>query len=140
MLKFIVVFFISLFLISCDPGFAVVLSNNSNTTRVRKIIETNKYKVARIDSIRMADSSKNTFFERDIPIATPVIAKDTTANTYSFILEKGKKALIQHGMGGPDMSQKIIVATADTIAIQKKESRVKIKRRLMSTSVHITVE
>ena len=140
MLQFIAIFFTLLSLISCDPGFSVVLSNNSNTTRTVKIVETNRNKVARTDSIPMANNSKNSFFERGTAGMIPVISKDTTANTYLFVLEKGKKALIQFGMGGPDMSQKIVVANADTISIHKKEPRVKIKRRLLSTSVHINVD
>ena len=140
MLKLLTIFSLSLFLLSCDPGFAVVLRNNSNTSRTVKIIETNKNKVARIDSIPLANPLKNTFFERGTGAMIAVVSKDTAAGTYSFLLEKGNKALRQFGMGGPDMSQRIIVAPGDTIAIHKKEKRVNIKKRLLSTSIRINAE
>src|SRR5882762_1115098 len=115
MLRFIAIFFLSLFLISCDPGYSVVLNNNSNKDRTIKIAGTNWNKVARIDSIPIADTLKNTFFVKGNFKMVPITSKDTVANTYSFILEKGQKALLQRGIGFPDRAQKIILDTADTI-------------------------
>lgn len=126
---------ISFALASCDAGFSVIISNKSYNDRQIKIVEMNKYGLQFIDSMLVSDTSDRYFSSNKIESRT----KDTSNNSYSFVLEKGKQALLQSGIGSPDSTQQVIIDYNDTILL-KKDKRCVIKRKPWSTSVVITVD
>lgn len=129
------VLFFSLLLIfsSCDPGYVVILNNQSSKDKSIKVILNNVTKLKHIDSIPFIDSS-DTFEKLKIPVL-----KDTNSNSYTFTLDKGKKAVLQQGIGGPDLDEKIIVDLFDTILL-KTDKRVIKEKHGMSKSVTIFLQ
>jgi hypothetical protein len=124
-------------LYSCDPGFAVVLNNNSNTTKHVTITNVSVEEIRCTDSLWIngieLDTSKR--FEKKIPI----IHKDTVSKSYGFSLESSKSALVYSGIGGYDFNKKIVIDDKDTISM-KTDKRVTIKRKWMSTLVTVNAE
>jgi hypothetical protein len=114
----------------------VVLTNKSSNDKYVKVIDVNKERVQFMDSIFVADTSIGFFSNQTV--RQPRTIKKTSENSYSFTLEKGKEALLQNGIGGPDLNQKIIVDFNDTIFL-KNDKRSVIKRKFMSTSVRVSV-
>jgi len=131
-------FAITLILTSCDPGFAVVLNNNSNKERNVTVSRVSKHELLEKDSIAISDTS-----QLDV-LATRnrqkiLVAKDTLHNSYSFVLGSGKRALLDRDIGGPDIRQKIIIDQHDTIAL-RRDKRTKIHRQFMYTLVSTTIQ
>jgi len=125
---------------SCDPGFSVVLSNNSQADKNITVLVNDKYPFRLRDSVLITDTLVS-FFEPYKSHVTNIVTHPSQAgNAYSFQLEKGKKVLLQNGIGGPDLSQRIVVNNTDSISLSKKEKRVLIKRKFMYTTVNIKVE
>lgn len=124
-------------LCSCDPGYSVILSNKSQTARHIKVIDVNENKVLSTDSISVADTSDQEFFTAAAPKEIVKVEK-TSSDSYTFILEKGKEALLQNGIGGPNLNEKIIVEESDTFWLNKDKRSV-IKRKFMYTSVRVTI-
>ena len=137
MARFILFVLISGMLYSCDPGYNVILSNKSQTARHIKVIDVNENKVLSTDSISVADTSDQEFFTGATPKEIVNVEK-TSSDSYTFILEKGKEALLQNGIGGPNLNEKIIVEESDTIWLNKDKRSV-IKRKFMYTSVRVTI-
>ena len=136
MTRFILLAFLLELLASCDPGFMVILTNKSSNDKYVKIIDVNKERVQFMDSISVADTSVGFFSNQTVRQARTV--KKTSENSYTFTLEKGKEALLQNGIGRPDLNQKIIVDLNDTIFLNNDKRSV-IKRKFMSTSVRVSV-
>ena len=136
MTRFILLALLLGLLASCDPGFMVVLTNKSSNDKYVEVIDVNKERVQFMDSIFVADTSRGFFSNQTA--RQPRIVKKTSENSYSFTLEKGKEALLQNGIGGPDLNQKIIVDINDTIFLNNDKRSV-IKRKFMSTSVRVSV-
>jgi hypothetical protein len=136
MTRFILLALLLEMLGSCDPGFMVVLTNKSSNDKAVKVIDENKERVQFMDSISIADTGRGFF--SNTTLRQPRAVKKTSENSYSFILEKGKEALLQNGIGGPDLNQKIIVNLNDTIFLNQDKRSV-IKRKFMYTSVRVSV-
>jgi len=122
-----------LLLSSCDPGFSVILSNQSSTSKNVKVIVTNKDKINYLDSIAIIDSL---YISERLMIA---VSKDTNANSYSFILEKGKSAVLQQGIAGPDLTEKIITNFSDTISLSGDRRVIK-ERKGIGTLITVRLE
>ena len=137
MTKILTLFFFILFLTSCDPGFGIVLTNESNRIRQVKVVKAKKNKLRYTDSIAIFYNSGQ-YFYGDSLLKKTLIIKDTSENLYSFHLDKGNKALLEADVGFPNMSQKIIVDNIDTIFL-KTDKRVKIKKKGFSTEVTVTI-
>ena len=137
MIRLILLALVLEMLCSCDPGYSVILSNKSQTARRIKVIDVNANKVLSTDSISVADTSDQEFFTGATPKEFVNVEK-TSSDSYAFILEKGKEALLQNGIGGPNLNEKIIVEESDTIWLNKDKRSV-IKRKFMYTSVRVTI-
>ena len=120
MTRLFTLLFILFALSSCDPGYSVNLINQTDGDRNIKVIVTNEYKIKLMDSILI--------YEPPFPIVSVKIFKDLKQMSYTFILEKGKTAILQRGIGGPDLTEKIIIENTDTINM-KSDKRVKIKKQ-----------
>ena len=118
---------------SCDPGHVVILSNQSLEDKNIKVIVTDKHKIHYLDSIAIIDSV-NALGRLMI-----AISKDSNANSYSFTLEKRKNAVLQQGIGGPDLTEKIIVDFTDTISLIK-DKRITTKKEGISTAMTVRLE
>jgi len=138
MARFILFALISGMLYSCDPGYIVILSNKSPTDRHISVINVNQNRLLYTDSIFVTDTSVlDPFLNTASKQATKI--EKTSSDSYSFVLEKGKEAILQNGLGGPDLREKIIVDRGDTI-LMKKDKRSVMKRKFMSTSVRVTIQ
>jgi hypothetical protein len=137
MARFISVVLISGMLYSCDPGYIVVLDNKSQTDKYISVINVNQNKLLYTESIIITDTSGPDPFLNTTPKQGVTIEKTSSAS-YSFVLEKGREAILQNGLGGPDLREKIIVDRGDTISLTKDKRSV-IKRGFMYTAVKATI-
>ena len=67
------------------------------------------------------------------------VLKDTTNNSFSFILKENKSVIIENGMGWPDFKEKVILNENDTILL-KTDKRVIVKKKLMYSVTSIYVD
>ena len=118
------------FLCSCDPGHAVVISNHSTDSKHVAVVLTNKRRFQALDSITIVDSPNRYQIS---------VLKDVSTHSYSFILEKGTDAILQQGIGAPDLSDKIIINNNDTIALDNKD-KVRIQKQGISTLIKVDLE
>jgi len=125
-------------LCSCDPGYSVILTNRSQVDRDVKVTAVNKDQLHLIDSISVADTSGEGFFS-NMTAKQRLAVKKTSNDSYSFVLAGGKEALLQSGIGGPDLNQNIIIDINDTILL-RHDRRSVIKRKFMYTSVKVILE
>jgi hypothetical protein len=131
---------VSLTLTSCDPGFAVILNNNSDKERNVTVNNISRQELSNKDSMVIADTSSLDFFSDKIKRQKILLAsKDTVNNSYSFTLEKGKRALLQGGVGWPNFSQIIVIDNQDTILL-RKDKRTLTRKKFMYTLVSTTIE
>ncbi len=131
---------ISMTLISCDPGFAVILNNNSAKERYVTVSKVPRQELASRDSMTIGDTSHLDFFSDKTKRQNIVLTrKDTLNNSYSFVLGKGKRALLQGGMGGPDLNQKLEIDNYDTISL-KQDKRTIMHKKFMYTFVSTTIQ
>ena len=119
-------------LISCDPGYAVKIENYSASSKNILVITpptdtlTLKYK----DSIHII------YQDSGYKIA---LQKDFNNHSYTFVLDKNKTAILNQGIGFPDLNQTLVINSNDTIHLKDKK-RVNIKRSFMSTSIIIQIK
>ena len=126
--RYILFVLISGTLYSCDPGYMVVLDNKSQTDKHISVINVDQNKLLYTESIIITDTSGPDPFLNTAPKQGVTIEK-TSSVSYSFVLEKGREAILQDGLGGPDLREKIIVDHGDTISLTKDKRSV-IKRGL----------
>lgn len=117
-------------LMSCDPGYSVVAANRSSGERKIEVVMTDTRRFHALESIFIIESPQGVKVSID---------KNVNRLSYSFILEKGKDAIIQQGIGAPDFTENIIVENKDTFFL-KNDSRVNIKKEGISTSVTIEIK
>jgi hypothetical protein len=115
---------------SCDPGYAVIASNRSTGERKVEVVMTDNRRFQAIDSIFIIDSPSG--FK--VPIK-----KDKSRLSYFFTLKRGKDAILQQGIGAPDLTEKVIVQSSDTIYLNN-DKRVNIKKDGRSTSVTVEIK
>lgn len=128
-------FFIVSSLISCDPGFSIVVSNNSNAGKKVKVINSDKYFLPDSNFLEISNLLKGDFYVSGSENARiPLLAKDTIEYSYSFFLDSGKTALLKAGTGGPDLSQRIITMDYDTIYF-RKDQRVQLKKKFLFSTL-----
>ena len=118
------------FLSSCDPGHVVILSNQSLKDKEIRVIVADKRKIILLDSIAIIDSENAPKRFMIAPL------KDSTTNSYFFTLHKGKCAILQQGIGSPDLTEKIIVDHSDTILLTNDKRIIK-KKEGISTSITV---
>lgn len=128
MLRLFFLLLLALSIASCDPGFSLVLRNRLPVDKQVRVFVNDKNKFNYIDSIPITDSFSN--------IKIPV-EKSPTDFSYSFVLQKGKEAVIQSGLGGPDWTQKMVIGNRDTLVL-KTDKRVQVSRKHWST--HVLIE
>ncbi|HRN56801.1 MAG TPA: hypothetical protein PLL71_10135 [Agriterribacter sp.] len=133
MYRQVLLFSLLLIFSSCDPGYVVVLSNQSSKDKSIEVVLNKATNLKYKDSIPSIDSL-GSFEKLKIPVS-----KDTKSNSYTFTLDKGKKAVLQQGIGRPDLDEKVIVDLTDTILLNI-DTRIKIERHGISTSMAILLE
>lgn len=133
MRRLVLFFSLLLILSSCDPGYVVILNNQSSKDKSIKVLLVNATKLEYMDSIPLIDSL-GTLEKLKIPVC-----KASNSNSYTFILSKGKRAVLQQGIGGPDLREKVIVDLSDTILLNN-DIRVKKEKHGISTSVTIMLQ
>lgn len=124
---------IPLFLIfcsSCDPGYVVILNNQSKNIISIEVSGNDSIRLNYKDSIRITDNINPT------EINTIAIKKNTSRDSYSFDLGKGKSVILQQGIGAPKLKEKIIVDHKDTIVLNN-DRRVVREKNGISTQINI---
>lgn len=102
-------------LLSCDPGFNIVVQNDSSHPVTVKVLNDNA-NVTRYDSIHITNKI-TTDFTGHKAIA---ITKHSD-NAYTFVLKESCSAQVDFGMGSPDYKQKIIINSKDTLTFDSSE-------------------
>jgi hypothetical protein len=133
MTRLLAVLILLFILSSCDPGYVVVLSNQSLKDKDIRVIVADKRKIILLDSIAIIDSENAPKRFMLAPL------KDATTNSYFFTLHKGKCAILQQGIGGPDLSEKIIIDHSDTILLSNYKRIIK-KKQGLSTSITVKLD
>ena len=117
-------------LLACDPGHTVILRNDTKEERKIEVVLADERKLSALDSIDIVDSLKRN---------TISITKDARRRSYSISLEPGKVAVLQQGIGSPDLTERVIVDNLDTIELGK-DKRVNFKKEGVSTTVTIEIK
>ncbi len=112
---------------SCCAGHSVTLSNNSDKDRIVKIIEDGYSTRPFKNYVETNDITRKNFSRKKAERIQ--FTSDSVGSSYSFLLGKGQKALIQSGLGFPDMNQKIVINNSDTISL-RHDRRIKVKKRI----------
>ena len=140
-MKFLLLWVFLFSLSSCDPGFIVELHNNSKEDQQIKIVGCDSSYLIHMDSLWILDESNPGSIKYGWQAIT---SKNISENSYTFLLQSGKTAILRKGIGRPkadlsDILNKIIVNYNDTIIV-RKDKRVKIDRKPMSTEAIISLE
>ncbi len=130
---------IGLFLVqSCCAYHTVTLKNNSGDDRPVTLRGHRYYNYLPKDYLWLTDLSSRRHKSKTGQ-KLPFVTVDSAAGTYSFILPRNTKLIIQHGIGFPDFEQQIIVDNSDTIRL-RNDSRAKLKYRRIDYSFAVTVD
>ena len=113
---------------ACCAGHSLVLDNNSGQDQQVTVLERPTGYCARkgVVSITAADEKK--FIKKNTQNIDFTLI-DSSLHAYAFILPKGKKALLQNGIGFPDMDQVLILNHSDTISL-RSDRRVTVNQRI----------
>jgi hypothetical protein len=122
-------FLLILCLCSCDPAIGVALQNNTTTNKTIKVIYpenfnfpgdsggSSQYNFCLRDSVKTFDlADKDNYLH---PFIVPMLTKDTTARTYSFILRPNYSATVESRFGAalPTFGQIFIIDQKDTVKL-----------------------
>lgn len=132
MTKAISFLFLLFLLSSCDPGYVVILRNQS--IKDKNITVINDRRAQSTDSIALTGSLDKQ------GVAKITVFKDTNKNSYSFLLGKGKNAVLYQGIGGPDLSEKLVIDSSDTLALNGDKRVIITRQGMRGTTVDIKLE
>ena len=118
---------------SCDPGIGVVLSNQSATDKKVEVHYPTNFVYRFGDSLIVYSNTAPDSIKWKLNLTTPVLSKDTTKRTYTFILKAGMDAIVERRWPAtnPTYGQVFIIDNKDTIALQSKSKQFKKRPRLM---------
>lgn len=111
---------------SCCHGYHVALHNYSDTAKSVTVTDFWQHYGRFKKVVMIADNPGVNGFTRHRQKELPVIV-DSTKHSYSFILEKGKRAWLEGGLGGPHPNCKIIIDGRDTIPMVGGDVRTVVK-------------
>jgi hypothetical protein len=130
-------YLIALFLVqSCCAYHTVTLKNNSGDDRL-VTLRGHRYYLPK-DYFWLTDLSSRRHKSKTGQKLQSVTI-DSVACTYSFILPRNKKLIVQDGMGFPDYDQQVIVDNSDTIRL-RNDPRTKLKYRRIDFFFAVTVD
>jgi hypothetical protein len=118
---------------SCDPGIGVVLSNQSSTDKKVEVhYPTNFHYIIR-DSLTVYNNTAPDSIKWKLHLKTPVLSKDSTKRTYTFVLKAGRDALVEKrwATSAPTYGQVFIIDNKDTVELKPKSKQFKKRPRLM---------
>jgi hypothetical protein len=133
------------FLVACNPGISVVISNNTASAREIKVIYPENFELPHdwyYDYYPAPRGSVRTY-KLNIPfkynkIATVVSCThfDTAARTYTFTLPANYKAVVESRLNysSPTYEQVFIIDNADTVILKKRSKKFKSKPPLFLRS------
>jgi hypothetical protein len=133
---------LTLALSSCDPGIGVALQNKTNTDKTIKILYPENFKFPGDDgnsqyNFCLRDSVKTfNLADKDNhlhPFIVPMLAKDTIARTYSFILRPNYSATVESRFLAtlPTFGQIFIINKTDTVKLIRHGKDFRKKPKLM---------
>jgi len=105
----------SILLSSCDPGFNVILQNDSGHPIDVKVVSEDSY-IKHYDSIDIATTITSDFTKQGVIAITKF-----PDSTYTFKLKESHTAEVDYGIGGPDKKLKIIINSKDTLTFDSSE-------------------
>jgi len=120
----------ALFFSSCDPAIGVALQNKTATDKTIKVIYpanfkfpgdsgSSQYNFCLRDSVKTFDmADKDNYLH---PFLVPMLAKDTIARTYSFVLKSGYSATVESRFLAalPTFGQIFIIDQTDTVELKR---------------------
>lgn len=106
---------IAILLSSCDPGFNVIVQNDSGRSIDVKVLSDNAYVIQR-DSIDVTNAITSDFTKKEA-----LAIKELPDSVYAFNLKESYSAEVDYGMGGPDYKMKIIINAKDTLTFDSPE-------------------
>lgn len=132
-------YLIGFFLVqSCCAYHTVTLKNNSGDDRLITLRGHRYYSYLPTDYFWLTDLSIRKHKSKTGQKLQSVTI-DSAACTYSFILPRNTKLIVQHGIGFPDFEQQVIVDNSDTIRL-RNDPRAKLKYRRIDYSFAVTVD
>lgn len=113
---------------SCDPGFAVIISNKSTNAKNIKAIYPTGFKFARKDSLRTYAADETNLYQN--PMIIPILYLDTVTKSYSFVLQAGRQVTVEASIGAyPTYGQMFIINNRDTAILQKESGNFATRKR-----------
>ena len=132
-------YLIGVFLVqSCCAFQTVTLKNNSGDERLVTLHGHRYYDYLPKDYFWLTDLSGRRH-QRKTGQRPQFVTIDSAACTYSFILPRNTKLIVQRGMGFPDFEQQVIVDNSDTIRL-RNDPRAKLKYRRIDYFFAVTVD
>jgi hypothetical protein len=132
-------YLIGLFLVqSCCAYHTVTLKNNSGDDRLVTLRGHRYYYYLPKDYFWLTDLSSRRHKSKTGQKLQSVTI-DSAECTYSFILPRNTKLIVQHGIGFPDFEQQVIVDNSDTIRL-RNDPRAKLKYRRIDYFFAVTVD
>ena len=132
-------YLIGLFLLqSCCAYHTVMLKNNSGDDRLVTLRGHRYYGYVPKDYFWLTDLSSRRYRSKTGQKLQSVTV-DSAACTYSFILPKNTKLIVQYGIGFPDFEQQVIVDNSDTIRL-RNDPRATLKFRRIDYTFTVTVD
>lgn len=123
---------------SCCAGHSVTLKNNSGEDKIVTLRGHHYSTLSRKRYFQLKNVSGRQHGDRK-PEKVEFLRIDSLANAYTFNLPKGKKVLVDGGLGFPDMGQQVIVNNSDTI-LMRGDERTRIKLRRIDFFFTVTVD
>jgi len=122
---------------SCCAYHTVTLKNDSGDDRL-VTLRNHSYKYDKLeDYFWLTDLTSRQLRDKKGQ-KPPSVDVDSVAGTYSFILPRDTKLVVQHGLGYPDFRQQVIIDHNDTIRLMQ-DPRTKMHHRVIDNFFGVSV-
>lgn len=123
---------------SCCAYHTVTLKNNSGDDKLVTLRNHSYQYYKPEDYFWLTDLSSRRLRNKKTQ-KLPSIDVDSAAGTYSFILPRDTKIVVQHGIGYPDIEQQVIVDRNDTIRLTH-DPRTKLHYRRIDNFFAVSID
>lgn len=123
---------------SCCAYHTVTLKNNSGDDKL-VTLRNHSYKYYKPEDYFWLTDLSSRRLRNKKGQKLPSIDVDSSAGTYSFILPRNKKIVVQHGIGYPDTEQQVIIDNNDTIRLTH-DSRTKLHYRRIDNFFSVSID
>ena len=106
---------IAILLSSCDPGFNVIVQNDSGRSMDVKVLSDNSY-ITQHDSIDVVNAITSDFAKKEAIAITTL-----SEGVYTFNLKESSTAEVNYGRDAPNENFKIIINSKDTLTRKSPE-------------------